>query len=553
MTRVAPLFCAFAFLILILSPAGDARAQATFFKTIGGLSYSEAYAITNSGDGGYVLTGRVGASFNDDVYVVRTTAFGDTVWARRLAAPGNEYGYSVCAAGDGGFVVAGFGNGMGAGENDVILLKLSATGSVLWARTIGGVRNEQAYRVQRTSDGGFIIGGYSSEAISNRFLLIRTDAAGATLWIRTYGGDAGDQAYALCQTTDGGFALAGRTSSFGGGTFKLFVVKVDAAGTPLWSRAYGGASTDEASDILPMADGGLLVAGRTFSSGAGSGDVFLVRTDAAGAVQWSRTIGGAGSEDRTSILPAAGGGYILTATTGSFGGFNDLWLVRTDDTGTPLWSRTFGGASLESAYGVALATDGGFALAGSSNSFGPGASANLALIKTDGTGGGTCHDLVTTAIAGTPAPIVTVASPFLRIPAFVNAAAAFTATSVADAYVLCSMTSGVGEGSPEPDGETRPAKLLAARPNPAPGVTRIAYELTMATRARLDIFDLSGRRVRTLADGEHAAGRHEREWDGAAADGTPLPGGHYFHVLTVSGASSGRLTGKVLLLRPAGP
>lgn len=516
----------------LLLPSG-AGAQGTFFKTIGAASYSEAYAITNSGDGGYVLAGRVGANFNDDIYVVRTDALGDTVWARRLAGPGAEYGFSVCQAGDGGFVVAGFGSGIGAGENDVVLVKFSATGSVVWSRTIGGPRNEEAYRVQRTPDGGFLIAGHSNESTSTRFLLIKTDAAGATSWVRTYGGDAGDRAFGLCQTSDGGYALTGRTASYGGGTTEIFVVKTDGAGTLTWARAYGGASTDESYDILPMADGGVLVGGRTFSSGAGFSDVLLVRTDAAGAIVWNRTLGGAGAEDRTSLVSTAGGGYLLSATTGSFGTGNDLWLVATDGTGNPTWSRAFGGTSIESAYALALATDGGIAIAGTSNSFGPGLSANLALLKTDGAGGGTCFDQATTAVAGTPVLNVTVASPTVRSPTFTNASVSFTVTSIGDSYVVCSMTSGVGEGRPPTP------NWLTLAPNPASD--RVTLHWTgpaIDGPTTVSLFDAAGRLVwtRRSALGFDAA-RPER------IDLAGVPPGVYF-VSVASG--SVRATGKLI-------
>lgn len=409
-----------------------ASAQSTFFKTFGMGSYAEGYALTAATGGGYVATGRVGQSFNDDVLIVRTSSAGDTTWTRRLRSEGNDYGYGVCASSDGGYVVTGFTNGLGAGEMDVLLVKTSATGSVLWSRTYGGSRTDQAFGVQQTSDGGFIVGGFTTDnyvATGADFLLLKTDASGNLSWARAYGGEAGEHAFAVCQTSDGGFALVGGTTSYGAGGDDIWLVKTDAAGTLLWSRTYGGASYDEATSVYATNDGGVVVAGRTLNFGAGNTDILVIRTNSAGDVQWARTFGGNSAEAQVAIQPTPEGGCAISAATSSFGdGTLDAYLVVTDATGTPLLSRTFGASGLDFCYGVTPATDGGYTLVGSSGSFGPTAP-SLTLIKTNAAGSSGCFGASAATISGTPSLTVTTPAPTATSRAFANAAAPFSVTS----------------------------------------------------------------------------------------------------------------------------
>ncbi len=173
-------------------------------------------------------------------------------------------------------------------------LASSASAQSSWWRTYGGTHSDRGYCVQQTTDGGYIIAGstYSfgpGTPDSCNVYLIKTDASGDTLWTRAYGGAGCDEGYSVQQTTDGGYIIAGYTNSFGAGNGDIYLVKTDASGDTLWTRTFGGPDRDEGASIQQTADGGYVVAGRTYSFGAGDADVYLVKTNAQGDTSWTRT------------------------------------------------------------------------------------------------------------------------------------------------------------------------------------------------------------------------------------------------------------------------
>jgi len=148
---------------------------------------------------------------------------------------------------------------------------------------------------------------------------------------QTYGGAYIDTAYSMVQTTDGGYALAGATSSFGAGAGDFWLVKTDASGTMQWNQTYGGAFSDLAYSMVQTTDGGYALAGATSSFGAGNEDFWLVKTDASGTMQWNQTYGGAYLDIPVSMVQTTDGGYALAGLTMSFGaGSFDVWLVEAD-------------------------------------------------------------------------------------------------------------------------------------------------------------------------------------------------------------------------------
>jgi len=193
-------------------------------------------------------------------------------------------------------------------------------------------------------------------------------------WDRTYGGPAWDTTYSMIQTSDGGFAMAGTTESFGAGAYDFWLVKTDSSGIMQWNKTYGGAYSDIATRVIQASDGGYVLTGSTYSFGAGSSDMWLVKTDSSGIMQWNKTYGGVASElSAWSFVRASDGGYVLAGYTESFGaGFADVWLVKTDSSGIMQWNKTFGGPDLDYANCIIQTCDGGYALAGHTESYGAG-------------------------------------------------------------------------------------------------------------------------------------------------------------------------------------
>jgi len=206
----------------------------------------------------------------------------------------------------------------------------------------------------------------------------------AAQWNKTYGGTGEDVARSIVQTSDGGYALAGYTDSFGAGGQDSWLVKTDSNGNAQWNKTYGGIATDFANSVVQTSDGGYALAGDTVTFGAGGSNFWLVKTNSTGNVEWNQTYGGNGNEHADSLVQTADGGYALAGATDS-SGFFDSWLVKTNSDGNQQWNKTYGGTDHDYAHSIIQTADGGYALAGSTPSFGAD-STDFWLVKTDSNG-----------------------------------------------------------------------------------------------------------------------------------------------------------------------
>jgi len=263
-----------------------------------------------------------------------------------------------------------------------------------WNKTYGGTDYDSPYSVVQTNDKGYAIAGYTYSFGTGSYdlWLVKTDASGNMQWNRTYGGTGGEEADSVVQTTDGGYALAGSTDSFGAGGVDVWLVKTDWAGNMQWNKTYGGASSDWASSVVQTSDGGYAIAGETYSFGAGDGDFWLVKTDSAGTMQWNKRYDRTPfeitfySDSAFSVVQTSDGGYAIAGGTGPFALPDvDFWLVKTDAAGTMQWNKRYGGTNWDVAYSVVQTSDGGYAIAGVTESFGAGYK-DFWLVKTDSAG-----------------------------------------------------------------------------------------------------------------------------------------------------------------------
>jgi hypothetical protein len=294
-------------------------------------------------------------------------------WFKTFGGSGNDEGWSVQQTSDGGFVIVGATASLGAGKTDVWLIKTDASGNREWDRTFGGSDDDWGISVQQTSDGGFILVGWTESfgAGGADVWLIKTDANGNKLWDRTFGGSGSDWGISVQQTRDGGFVIVGATESFGAGD--VWLIKTDANGNKLWDRTFGGSGLDWGSSVQQTSDGGFIIVGRTWSFGAGLADVWLIKTDASGNREWDRTFGGGDRDVGLSVQQTSDGGFIIVGWTESFGaGGADVWLIKTDANGNKLWDRTFGGSGSDWGLSVQQTSDGGFIIVGYTESFGAG-------------------------------------------------------------------------------------------------------------------------------------------------------------------------------------
>ena len=291
-------------------------------------------------------------------------------WAKTYDAGG--YTNSIQQTSDGGYIVAG-----GVGALDVWVLKLNASGNIQWQKTYGSdwaLEFDVANSIQQTSDVGYIVAGYTQSIYpfsGYNIWVLKLDQNGNVTWQKTYGGYAHDVANSIQQTSDGGYIVAGKTNSFGAGSSDVWVLKLDKDGNIQWQKTYGGHSIDEATSIQQTSDGGYIVAGYTWSFGAGGGGVWVLKLDKDGNIQWQKTYGGTDEDVASSIQQTSDGGYIVAGKTNSFGaGSSDVWVLKLDKDGNIQWQKTYGGPDGDEAHSIQQTSDGGYIVAGYTYSFG---------------------------------------------------------------------------------------------------------------------------------------------------------------------------------------
>jgi len=309
-----------------------------FCKAIGGKDYDWGESLIQTSDGGYAIAGTT-TSFGAgevDVYVVKLDAHGNLQWTKTIGGKGWDAGLSLIQTSDGGYAIAGYTSLIFEGGGDVYLVKLDAKGNLQWTKNIGGPGNEIGHSLIQTSDGGYAIAGktYSFGAGWADVYVVKLDANGNLQWTKTIGGKDFEAGYSLIQTSDGGYAIAGYTDSFGAGREDVYVVKLDAKGNLQWTKTIGGSKRDWGESLIQTSDGGYAIAGTTTSFGAGGRDVYVIKLDAKGNLQWTKTIGGRSVEKGSSLVQTSDGGYVIAGETESFGARNgDVYVVKLDRNG----------------------------------------------------------------------------------------------------------------------------------------------------------------------------------------------------------------------------
>jgi len=359
-------------------------------STFGGPGNETGYAVTRATDGGYLFAG-VTDSYGDgggEVYLVKTDSRGAFVWQKTFGGVLLDGARGIAPTGDGGGIICGYTRSFGAGSDDVYLVKAAADGVGQWPQVYGGPLRDGGHAVITTPDGGYAIAGYtaSSGAGGNDMYLVKTDGSGNMQWSKTYGGSAGDEAHAVVLAGDGGYVIIGDTYSFGAGEVDVYMVKADSLGNKVWQKTFGGAQDERGNAVARTRDGGYIIAGRTSSLGAGLFDVYIVKTDAEGNMTWQSTLGGTSADEGSAIVQTDDGGYVVTGYTNSSGaGGFDVCLAKVDGGGQKVWERTFGGAGDEAGNALAMTDNGGYVIAGWTNSSGAGGD-DLYVIRTDADG-----------------------------------------------------------------------------------------------------------------------------------------------------------------------
>ena len=312
----------------------DANGNESWAQTFGGSYDDEGSCVQQTSDGGYIITGDTYSysTNSENVYLIKTDVNGNEIWSQTLGGSAADFGRSVQQTSDGGYIIVGGTFSYGTGSADVYLIKTDADGNESWSQTFGGSSWDEGWSVQQTSDGGYILAGWTySYGVGQRDVyLIKADANGSEIWSETFGGSSYDYGRSVQQTSDGGYIIAGVTWSYGAGYTSVYLIKTDGNGNNTWSQTYGGNLQDYGYSVQQTTDGGYIIAGKTYSYGAGSGDVYLIKTDGNGNESWSQTFGGSDLDIGWSVQQTSDGGYIIAGYTESYGaGSSDVYLIKT--------------------------------------------------------------------------------------------------------------------------------------------------------------------------------------------------------------------------------
>ena len=254
-------------------------------------------------------------------------------------------------------------------------MKLDENGNCYWNKTYGGNSNDAAYAMCLASDGGVVMAGYTQSTTygGTDYMVLKTDEDGNIDWQRHYGSTSNDYAYSVCQTSDGGYAVTGLTYGFGSSSCDIWTLKLNETGIVQWGKKYGGTGYDAGLHIIQTTDSGFIIAGNTQSFGASSYDQWILKLDDTGCMEWNITYGSTYDDRSYSLCQTSDGGYVISGFTNSYGmGDYDYWLIKLNSTGNITWQRAYGGDSLDMGVSASETSDQGLVVTGMSSSFGAG-------------------------------------------------------------------------------------------------------------------------------------------------------------------------------------
>ena len=387
-------------------------------RSFGGSGEDTAQSVIQTSDGGYAVLGYTNSTDGDltektlnvnDYWLLKLDVEGNLQWNRTYGGSKDDRGQSVIQTTDGGYAIVGYAmsdDGDGSnneGFHDNWILRLDASGNILWEKSFGFSGHDHSYDVVQTSDGGFFFSGFldvtSSGGAGNNgkspyltrhgvgeFWGTRLDANGDLIWRRYFGGTNNDRSFGVVEANDGGLVMVGASESDdfdisnSKGSYDFWVVKVSAKGEMLWEKSFGGTGIDKAYAIVKTQDNGYAVVGNTFSvdtdisKNNGESDVWLIKVSDGGDLIWEKTFGGTAFDAARGLGTTADGGFVIAGNSKSLDGHatqnngeNDLWILKTDAQGNVLFEKSFGGADLDFGFDALEDNEGNLILIGESS------------------------------------------------------------------------------------------------------------------------------------------------------------------------------------------
>ncbi len=297
-----------------------------------------ARSIIQTKDAGYAVAGSIWTKYarKQDFWLIKLGENGNKEWEATFDKDKDDIAYSIIQTKDGGYTIAGGTGRRNWGEVNCWVIKLDAKGNVEWDNDFGGIGWDEIYSIVQIKDGGFIAAGsaWSKGAGRGDIYVAKLNKNGDLLWDKTFGGSENDEAYSIIQTNDEGYAIAGFTVSEDTEDRNVWVIKLDRKGNKIWDKTLGGTSEEWANSIVQTEDKGYMVAGWTKSMGAGKTDAWIIKLNKRGDLDWDRTFGGSEDDEAHSIIQTEDGGYAVAGWTESKGAGNaDVWVIKLDENG----------------------------------------------------------------------------------------------------------------------------------------------------------------------------------------------------------------------------
>jgi hypothetical protein len=370
------------------------RATSTKQTTDGGYILA-GYTLSNNGD-------VVGHRSSEDYWVLKLDMAGNVVWKRIYGGNNNDRCYAVQQTADGGYILAGTSNSTDGnisnprGGFDMWIVKLNTTGNIVWKRNFGGSDDDAAYSIDELNGGGYIVAGESKSQtndIDNNkggydFWILKLSATGNLLWEKNYGGSSDESAKSIQQCSDGSFVVVGETSSNdydvsnNKGGYDYWVLRLSSSGNIRWKNTYGGTSNDNPYAVTQISNGNIIVVGETESNNgnvpdnSGGDDFWVLNLRGNGTVAWSKSYGGESNDNARDIRETADGAVVVVGKSESSGGDvsghkggHDFWVVKIRKTsGNIIWQKSLGGFDNDFGYGIDVTTDGSQVVVGESES-----------------------------------------------------------------------------------------------------------------------------------------------------------------------------------------
>jgi predicted secreted protein len=348
--------------------------QEQWNRTFGGAYADEGCKVRQTNDGGYILIGYT-VSYGHgsaDIWLIKTDSDGHQLWAKTYGGRGNDLSGAVQKTSDGGYIIGGTTNSFGSGGDDIWVIKTDASGNVLWDKTFGGVNQDHCNDILQLPSGDYVLIGDWDLGGTSDLCMIKLDSEGNELWTRVYSGDNFGFGHSLQMTSDGGFILFGGIDLYGDPD--MWLIKTDADGIMEWEKTFGERTPDTATSVIQTMDNGFLLGDWVLPSDLNK-SILLIKTDSEGNTLWEKKIDvGHAKESYTNGLgldETNDGGYIVAGEK-IVSNNKNAWLIKTDVNGNMLWNLTIGGLSDDYSCGVQQIDDEHFIAIGATSSYGAG-------------------------------------------------------------------------------------------------------------------------------------------------------------------------------------